>query len=298
MALVIVSLVSNLLMLTGPLFMLQVYDRVLASRSVPTLIVLTALIAALFALYAFLDALRSRMAARYANVMDAGISERLFAAAVQFKLIANAPKTADPLRDGDTVRQFLASPAPLTLLDLPWVPVYLAVVFLFHYWLGWLAVAGCLIITVLMIANEAFARKPSQEANSEQFLRQRQTDDIRLNAESVVAMGMLVDLRARWRGQTEKMLSAQRSGGDRAAFFFRSHQGSPLFSPVGRARFGRLFGNSGANDTGTNDRCIGCDCKGTRTSGANCRTVAQLRQCAAGLGESTKNSLGQSGHAA
>lgn len=224
-----VSFISNLLMLTGPLFMLQVYDRVLASRSIPTLIVLTALVCALFAFYAFLDALRGRMTARFANVIDARISERLFAAAVQFKLITNAPKSADPLRDGDTVRQFLASPAPLTLLDLPWVPLYLAVVFLFHYWLGWLAVAGCLIITVLMIANEASSRKPSQNANSEQFLRQRQSDDIRLNAETVVAMGMLDDLRVRWRDQTDKMLLAQRAASDRAAFFSSATKGLRFF---------------------------------------------------------------------
>ena len=224
-SLVAISMVSNLLMLTGPLFMLQVYDRVLASRSVPTLLVLTGLVCALFAFYAFLDALRSRMAARYANVLDASIGGRLFAAAVHFKLVANAPKTADPLRDGDTIRQFLASLAPLALLDLPWVPLYLAVVFLFHYWLGWLAVAGCLIITVLMVVNEGVARKPSQEASSQQFLRQKQIDDVRLNAETVAAMGMLGDLRARWLRQTEKMLSAQRTAGDRAAFFSSTTKG-------------------------------------------------------------------------
>lgn len=220
-----ISFVSNLLMLTGPLFMLQVYDRVLASRSVPTLLVLAALVCALFAFYAFLDALRGRMAARLANVLDSQISGRLFSAAVHFKLVANAPRTADPLRDGDTIRQFVASPAPLALLDLPWMPVYLLVVFLFHVWLGWLAVGGCVVITALMIVNERLARKPSQDANGEQFLRQKQTDAVRLNAESVVAMGMLDDLRTRWVGQTEKMLSAQQIGADRATFFSSTTKG-------------------------------------------------------------------------
>ncbi|UXN76064.1 ABC transporter transmembrane domain-containing protein (plasmid) [Devosia sp. A8/3-2] len=216
-------------MLTGPLFMLQVYDRVLASRSVPTLLVLTGLVLAVFAFYAFLDALRSRMAARFANVLDARISGRLFAAAVHFKLVANAPKTADPLRDGDMLRQFLAGSAPLALLDLPWVPVYLAVVFLFHYWLGWLAVAGCVIITALMIVNEAMSQKPAQQANTEQALRQKQTDDVRLNAETVVAMGMLQDLQERWVAQTDKMLLAQRTGGDRATFFSATTKGLRFF---------------------------------------------------------------------
>lgn len=216
-------------MLTGPLFMLQVYDRVLASRSVPTLIVLTMLIAGLFAFYAFLDALRSRMSARFANVLDTRISDRLFAAAVRLRLLANAPRTADPIRDGDAVRQFLASPAPMTLLDLPWVPIYLCVVFLFHVWLGWLAVAGSLIITVLMIVNEAIARRPSQEANAEQQLRQRQSDDVRLNSETVIAMGMLEALRDRWLSQTNRMLGAQLEGGDRAAFFSSTTKGLRFF---------------------------------------------------------------------
>lgn len=228
-ALVVVSLVSNLLMLTGPLFMLQVYDRVLASRSVPTLIVLTGLIAALFAFYGFLDALRSRMSARFANVLDARIAHRLFAAAVRLRLLANTPKTADPVRDGDVLRQFLASPAPVTLLDLPWVPIYLAVVFLFHIWLGWLAVAGSLIITLLMIANEAVARRPSQEVNTEQYLRQRQSDDVRLNSETVIAMGMLGALEGRWLSQTDRMLRAQLRGGDRAAFFSAATKGLRFF---------------------------------------------------------------------
>lgn len=225
LALGAISLVSNLLMLTGPLFMLQVYDRVLASRSVPTLLVLTGLVCGLFAFYAFLDALRSRMAHRFANVFDAHIAGRLFAAAVQFRLIADAPRTADPLRDGDVLRQFLAGSAPLALLDLPWVPVYLAVVFLFHYWLGWLAVAGCLIITVLMIINESLARRPTQQANAAQLLRQRQAENIRVNAETVIAMGMLDDLRNRWTAQTGRMLSALRTGSDRAAFFSASTKG-------------------------------------------------------------------------
>ena len=228
-SLVVVSLVSNLLMLTGPLFMLQVYDRVLASRSVPTLVVLTGLIAGLFAFYAFLDALRSRMSARFANVLDSRISDRLFAAAVKFRLIANTPKTADPVRDGDVLRQFLASPAPMTLLDLPWVPVYLAVVFLFHAWLGWLAVAGSVVITLLMVINEAIARRPSQEANAEQQLRQRQSDDVRLNAETVIAMGMLGALRDRWLSQSGRMLQAQLRGGDRAAFFSSATKGLRFF---------------------------------------------------------------------
>lgn len=228
-ALVVVSIVSNLLMLTGPLFMLQVYDRVLASRSVPTLVVLTILIAGLFAFYAFLDALRARMSARFANVLDYRISPKLLAASVRMRLASNTPNNADPVRDGDTVRQFLASAAPLTLLDMPWVPIYLGLVFLFHVWLGWLAVAGSAIVVVLMVINEAMARMPAQETSSHLLLRQRQADDMRLNAETVLAMGMLGKLQRRWARQTGLMLGAQTQAGDRAAFFSAATKGLRFF---------------------------------------------------------------------
>ncbi|KQT48570.1 type I secretion protein [Devosia sp. Leaf420] len=226
---VVLSVVSNLLMLTGPLFMLQVYDRVLASRSVPTLVVLTILIAGLFAFYAFLDAMRSRMSARFANVLDSKISGRLLSAGIRMRLSAGSRSNLDPVRDGDAVRQFLASPVPLTLLDLPWVPFYLGLVFLFHPWLGWLAVGGSLVVVMLMIANEVLSKHPAKETTSQQQLRQRQADDVRLNAETVVAMGMGEALQHRWSKQTDRMLSAQVTAGDRAAFFSATTKGLRFF---------------------------------------------------------------------
>ncbi|UYN99981.1 MAG: type I secretion system permease/ATPase [Devosia sp.] len=228
MGLFAVSMVSNLLMLTGPMFMLQIYDRVLASRSVPTLIVLTVLICALFGFYAFLETLRSRMAARFADVLDARISGRLFDASVHYRLSSGNARSSDPVRDSDQLRQFLSSPGPLSLLDLPWVPAYLGVVFILHVWLGWLAVAGGLVIVVLMICNEVVSRKPSSELTSHQQVRQRQSDDARNNAETVMAMGMLDTLRTRWTAQSRQMLSAQRRGGDRASLFSSLTKGSRL----------------------------------------------------------------------
>ena len=218
-ALFIISLISNLLMLTGPLFMLQVYDRVLASKSVPTLVVLTILISALYGFYAFLEALRSRMATRFGNVIDASIGERLFAASIRLKLITGAPANADPVRDGDTLRQFVSGPGPMALLDLPWLPIYMAVVFMLHPALGWLAVGGGLSIILLMAFNEALSRKPSQQANAAMGIRQRQTDTARTNAETIIAMGMLADIQTRWRAATQKLVGVQRVAGDRAAFF-------------------------------------------------------------------------------
>lgn len=119
-ALILLSMVSNLLMLTGPLFMLQVYDRVLASRSVPTLLALTGLIIVLYAFSALLDALRTRIAVRVGNAIDANWSPRVFAAVLKARLV-NSTKGPDPVRDLDTARQFVSSGGPLALLDLPWL---------------------------------------------------------------------------------------------------------------------------------------------------------------------------------
>ncbi|HEY8576841.1 MAG TPA: type I secretion system permease/ATPase [Devosia sp.] len=218
-ALCVVSLISNLLMLTGPLFMLQVYDRVLASQSLPTLTVLTILVCALYGFYAFIEALRARMATRFGNLIERSIGKRLLAAAVHLRLIAGGPANADPVRDGDALRQFVSGSGPMALMDLPWLPVYLALVFLFHPLLGWFATGGAIVITLLMIVNEAAARRPSREANMASAIRQRQGDDIRSNAEAVVAMGMLADMQALWQTSTGKLLDVQRVAADRAAFF-------------------------------------------------------------------------------
>ncbi|RYH11473.1 MAG: hypothetical protein EON57_04115, partial [Alphaproteobacteria bacterium] len=147
-ALGLISLVSNLMMLTGPLFMLQVYDRVLASRSVPTLVALTLLVVGLYAFYALLELLRSRMTARFAAAFEELMAAQVFSAAMRMRA---PPGTPDPIRDLDTIRGFVAGPGPLALFDLPWLPVYLAIVFMFHPLLGWLAVvkAGLVVVATM-----------------------------------------------------------------------------------------------------------------------------------------------------
>lgn len=215
LSLTILSMVSNLLMLTGPLFMMQVYDRVLASRSLPTLTALVLLISALFAFYGFIEAIRSRIATRYANVFDHSVSDRLFVASVKLRLAVGTATPLDPLRDSDTLRSFLGSGAPLAFLDLPWVPLYLALVFILHPMLGWLAMGGGALIVTLMFVNELLHRNSQADATVAAAARQQCSDDARNNAESLVAMGMLGDVSRRWRRQTTTMLGLQRIGADR-----------------------------------------------------------------------------------
>lgn len=221
-ALVVTSLVSNLLMLAGPLFMLQIYDRVLASRSMPTLIALTVMICALYAYYALLEAIRARMSMRAANIVDTGLSGRLFAASVRFKLIPGALGNVDPVREGDTLRQFISGNGPMALLDLPWMPIYLTIVFLMHPLLGWLALGGATTIVILAIANEVSSRGPAQKASSAHGARQRYIDDARSNAEAIVGMGMMADIERRRFLLNREVLAAQLQAGDRTSAFSSS----------------------------------------------------------------------------
>jgi PrtD family type I secretion system ABC transporter len=219
LSLFLLSLVSNLLMLTGPLFMLQVYDRVLASRSLPTLAVLTALVCALYAFYALIEAMRGRMAIRIGNLVEKDLGGPLLAASVYMKMTLGTPPGVDALRDNDLLRQFVSGPGPMALLDLPWLPIYLAIVFLFHPLLGWLALAGASTMALLMALNEWLSRRPAREANVAQIVRQRQADDIRNNAESVLAMGMLAEMQARWLSATAELMQLQKLAGDRTGLF-------------------------------------------------------------------------------
>ena len=137
------SALINLLMLTGPLFMLQVYDRVLPSRSVPTLVALMILMAALYAFQATLEGTRARLLVRLGYYLDEALSQRLYNAVVRLPLkLKSRGDGSEHLQDIDHIRGFFSSGGPSALADLPWVPVYLAVCFLFHPLIGVAALVG------------------------------------------------------------------------------------------------------------------------------------------------------------
>lgn len=217
-ALGLLSLMANLLVLTGSLFMLQVYDRVLASRSVPTLVALFVLVVFVYAFLALVDLLRTRMAARFAGALDSAIAPSLFRISLRQSLTAHARRT-DLVRDADTIRHYLAGPGPLALFDLPWLPVYLAIVFLVHPALGWLATGGAVVATVLLILNERLSARPTAELALAQSTRQAYTDDARANAEAVVAMGMLDAVTSGWRHRSDTLTGIQFRAADLAAFY-------------------------------------------------------------------------------
>lgn len=183
------SFVVNLFMLTGPLFMLQVYDRVLTSRSIPTLVALYILIVALFAFMGLFSFLRTRILSRIGYRMDQNLMGSAEKARIVGALFGN--KAMSPVADLTRIRQFIASPGQLALFDLPWTPIYLAAVFYMHPMLGWLTLGGIGLITLLTLTNEIFTRKSIAESTLWDMEAGRFSDMAQRNAEAIISMGMM-----------------------------------------------------------------------------------------------------------
>ena len=146
----LVSGMINLLYLTGSFFMLQIYDRVLPSRSVQTLVGLAILAATLYGFQAILDVIRGRILVRIGGYLDEHVSGRVYETIIRLPLKTKiAGDGLQPLRDLDQLRGFLSGGGPLALFDLPWMPVYLGICFIFHVWIGVAALVGALILVAL-----------------------------------------------------------------------------------------------------------------------------------------------------
>ena len=190
---------SNILMLTGSLFMLEVYDRVLPSRSVPTLVALLILTAGLYAAQGFIDAIRSRILVRIGDSLDEAMSMRVYDAIVRLPLkICAKGDGSQPIRDLDAVRGFLSGAGPSAFFDLPWLPIYLGICFLFHTYIGLTALAGAVILVILTIATEAQTRLPTRSATQFAMARNALLEASRRNAEAITAMGMVGRIARRW----------------------------------------------------------------------------------------------------
>lgn len=192
------SLAANLLMLTGPLYMLQLYDRVLASRSGMTLLVLTILALGLYAAFAVLDFARAALVARCASRFDAALSEPTFNAAVDAARLSSARAGETPLKDLRTLRQTLGGQAPLAFFDAPFAPLFLALVFMLHWALGFVALAGAAVLFWLAVANERLTRKALQTALEAGASSEAAMSGILRNAAAADAMGMRGALHALW----------------------------------------------------------------------------------------------------
>lgn len=213
----IFSALMNALLLTGPFYMLQIYDRVLTSRSLSTLVALSLLVVVLFAAYGLFDFVRNRLMGRIAILLDLKLADDIFNATVRSGLPQNVP--SNPMRDLTTVRQFLSGPAASGLFDVPWIPAYLGVIFLLHPMLGYLAVIGGLLLVAIAALNSWASQEPALRASTKAIEEDRLINVSRANVETVQAMGMLGDLRGRFQEQHREALSAAQNGADINAHF-------------------------------------------------------------------------------
>ena len=221
------SLAINLLMLTGPLFMLQVYDRVLTSRSVPTLVALSILIGALFLFLGLFEAIRTRVLSRAGYWLDARLGPLNFQTYVARGISGNA-LAGRPIQDLSVLRSFLGSPGLIGMFDLPWMPLYLAIVFLIHPYLGLLALGGAVFVAVLAIANEFLTRKPLGQAMALEVSEGRFADQSHRNAETIVPMGMLGHIGRQWQAIHAQSVERAQVGGERAEVFAATSKASRL----------------------------------------------------------------------
>src|SRR5215207_559530 len=209
------SVLINVLYLTGSFYMLQVYDRVIPSRSVPTLIALSLLAGTLYAGQAALDFFRGRILLRAARSLDEQLSPRVFRVIARLPLAGRAGAVGlQPLRDLDQVRGFLAGGGPLGFFDLPWMPFYLAICFLFHPLIGLAALIGAILLISLTACTEVFTRKPIKAAALHGAARNTLAEASRRNAEVMAAMGMTRRLGATWDEVNQRHLDAHEQASD------------------------------------------------------------------------------------
>lgn len=216
----IFSGIINVLGFTGPLFMLEVYDRVIPSGSLPTLVALLILAAGLYAFSGFLEILRGRVLSRAAGLVDAALSKRVLrviaGASLKTKINGDVLK---PAQEMDQIRAFLGGAGPAALFDLPWMPVYLAVCFFLHPLIGWLATAAMLVLVGLTITTDILTRSRTKDAAMAVSARNRFGEAAHRNAEAIAAMGMLEEVQKRWNDTHSTLTSLQRKTGDVASMF-------------------------------------------------------------------------------
>lgn len=214
-AVALFSGVINLLMLSASFYMLQVYDRVLSSHSVPTLVGISLLLLAAYCLQGFLDAIRVRMLARIGARFDEQVSPAAFAAAQKLPLLGfGADKALQPIRDLDQIRGYLSSLGPTALFDMPWMPLFFAGCFLLHAWLGWLTIAGGVVIVALTYLTESGSREATRAMMASGLARQSVAEASRRNAEAMTAMGMGSAFQTKWRKANLRHVQDWLSGSD------------------------------------------------------------------------------------
>lgn len=210
------SLFVNFLMLVPAFYMLQVYDRVIATSSHSTLLMLTLILILLLLTMGMLEWVRSRIMVRISTRLDLILGPRLYYASFKQALVSGGMQaSAQPLNDMTSLRQFITGNGLFAFFDAPWLPIYLAVMFLFHPWFGWFAVGCVLVLVALAYLNERLTNATLLEANKQNLAATSFTQKNLRNAEVVESMGMLGMLHERWQGMNHKVLALQGLASDR-----------------------------------------------------------------------------------
>jgi len=216
LAAIIFSFFINLLMFVSPLYMLQIYDRVVGSRSITTLIALTILAGFLLMVYALLEGLRSRVLVRAGLMFDEKIADPLFEAIHRGNIRMPNGGHVQCLRDMDTLREFLTGSGLIILCDAPWFPIFVLAAFILHPWYGYIAVFGSAVTLGLTYLNEIATKKHLNNATVANVKASASAGAVFRNAEVLQAMGMVEALRRKWSQRHERMLGWQALASNRA----------------------------------------------------------------------------------
>lgn len=245
------SVCVNLLMLTGPLFMLQVYDRVIPSRSQETLVALFLLISGLFLLMAVLDYARGRVMARVGARFQTALDGRVFEATLRrTSHPSERGVPASALRDVDAVQQLFTSPVLLAAMDMPWTPFFIAAIFIFHPLLGWAAVAGGGILIALTVGNQVLTAQHTRRAQFSQQQAQFFAEQVRLGAEVVLSQGMRRAMGRRWMDKRIDGLRQTISASDLTGTFTTFSRSFRLYLQSGMLALGAYLVLKGELTTG------------------------------------------------
>jgi PrtD family type I secretion system ABC transporter len=209
------SAAINVLALTGSFFMLQVYDRVIPGRSLPTLAGLAVIAATLFVFQGALELLRSMLLSRIGMSLDERLSGRVFGSLIfPSTRMQSSGGGLQPIRDLDQVRSFLSGVGPTAMFDLPWIPLYLVLCFLFHVWIGLTALAGTIILIALTVLAEALSQRPNLESARLSTERLAFAESARRNWEAIVAMGFGGRLAGKWNAMSASYRKSQLAAGN------------------------------------------------------------------------------------
>ncbi len=213
------SLFINMLMIVPSIYMLQVYDRAVGGHSVSTLLMLTLMLVFLLASMGGLDWVRGRIMSKAGMRLDEILSERVFDSTFRQSLLTGGRSSTQPLADLAGMRNFLASPAINAFFDAPWVPIYIAIMFAFHPYFGWIALFAVALLSTITYFNQRLTSAALTESNSEQRWTNNYATRHLRNAEVIESMGMMGNVRERWAEHNVRALALQGQAADTSGGF-------------------------------------------------------------------------------